>query len=107
MSQFPIYDSLCSEMTMTQEQQQHLLEEQENYLQEHVKDLDITGREIFYALIRKDECMNGRTSPSESSCKQMKHGVRIDYDKLLPRTKLLLYMFLKRHEQKLAEDMVV
>jgi hypothetical protein len=103
MSQFPIYDSLCQECEPIITQSSYNISEQDKqYLLNAVKYLDMTGREIFYAIIRKDELMLGR-SPDDYSFKQLKQCVRIDYDKLATRTLVLLNAFLRRHEAKVAE----
>jgi hypothetical protein len=104
MSQFPIYDSLCQECDPIITQScYNISDEDKQYLLTTAKHLDMTGREIFYAIIRKDELMLGR-SPEDYSFKQMKQCVRIDYDKLSTRTLVLLNAFLRRHEAKVAED---
>lgn len=107
MSQFPIYDSLCQEVGDLVDHctPQDFLEADKAYIIDSIQHLDVNGREIFYAIIHKDELAQGR-HPEEHSFKQMKQGVRIDYDKLSTRTKILLRAFLKRHEVKLAEQIL-
>lgn len=107
MSQFPIYDSLCQEIgdLMIHCTANDFSEADKEYLLESVKHLDLNGREIFYAIIHKDELAQGRNH-DEHSFKQMKQGVRIDFDKLSVRTKILLRAFLRRHEAKLAEQIL-
>lgn len=107
MSQFPIYDSLCQEIgnLMSHSTPEDFSDADKEYLLETIKHLDVNGREIFYAIIHKDELALGR-SPDEYSFKQMKQGVRVDFDKLAIRTKILLHAFLKRHEAKLAEQIL-
>lgn len=100
MSQFPIYDSLCQEINNPSIDLLEFSEHDKEFLLEKVKDLDSNGKEIFYALIHKDEIIFGKT---EFSFKQMKNCVRIDYDKLFNRTRHLLVAFLRRHEAKLAD----
>lgn len=101
MSQFPIYESLYNEIH-SNGNTIIMNEENEKFIQDQVKTLDINGREVFYGIIRKDEFIQGKSS-SEYSFKQMKHGIRIDFDKLTPHTKTMLYAFLKRHEKNLKE----
>lgn len=101
MSRFPIYDSLCQEIGLSDTTDTtDLSDVEKNYLLEQAKTLDVNGREVFYAIIHQDELIQNR-SASEFSFKQMKHCVRVDYDKLATRTKKLLVAFLKRHEANL------
>lgn len=99
---FPIYESIYNEI---QRIEIDMNEEDEKFIQEQVKTLDTNGREIFYGLIRKDEIMLQK-DVSDISYKQMKHGVRIDFDKLSLQTKKLLYAFLKRHEKNMTESIL-
>lgn len=107
MSQFPIYDSLCQQIgdLMHQCTPNDFSDADKEYVLESVKRLDMNGLEIFYAIIRKDELAQGRQQ-DEHSFKQMKQGVRIDFDKLSVRTKILLHAFLKRHDAKMAEQIL-
>lgn len=102
MSQFPIYESLYNEIHPNGNKEFNLTEENEKFIQDQVKTLDINGREVFYGIIRKDEFIQGKQE-TEYSFKQMKHGIRIDFDKLTSHTKTMLYAFLKRHEKNLKE----
>lgn len=101
---FPLFQSLFDD-TLECHNDSFPSDYQEFILQ-HITDLDENGREIFYAIIRQDQL---KRSPSVSEslptcCKQMKSGIRIDFDKIPNAVKHMLHSFIKKYLKKLNED---
>lgn len=104
MSAFPLFESLFNE-TKNNHNEPFSIESQDFVLQ-HIQDLDEYGREIFYSIIRQDQLKRYPNSVNElpNSCKQMKSGIRIDFDKIPIHVKYMLEEFIKRHLNKINED---
>ena len=101
---FPLFESLHAD-TLANHLEPFPEDEQIRVLN-HIADLDENGREIFYAIIRQDHVKRYPTSMNEmpSSCKQMKSGIRVDFDKIPNHLKYILAEFINRHVNKIKED---
>lgn len=101
---FPLFQALYND-TKDRHDEPFPQTEQE-FILNHILDLDENGREIFYAIIRQDQ-INGVPTPPQSlpnCCKQMKSGIRIDFDKIPNSVKYMLHLFIKKYLKKLNED---
>lgn len=82
--------------------------ENQEFIISHINDLDENGREIFFAIIRqyqlKYESNNNNEIPNY--CKQLKSGIRIDFNRLSNPVKYMLHEFMEKHLKKLNEDTV-
>ena len=101
---FPLFETLFNE-TIDKHNEPFSLHDQE-YVLEHIGELDENGREIFYAIIRQDHIKRYPNSTNELplSCKQMKSGMRVDFDKVPNHLKYILAEFITRHLKKMKED---
>ena len=101
---FPLFESLYND-TLPNHNDPFPETEQTRVL-EHIGDLDDNGREIFYAIIRQDHVKRYPNSIGDlpSSCKQMKSGIRVDFDKIPNHLKYILAEFINRHVNKIKED---
>lgn len=103
MSAFPLFESLFQDTT-----DEHTLPfppERQAFVVSHISDLDENGREVFYALIREDHVRRSKDPNAlPPCCKQMKSGIRIEFDKVPLHMKYMLYAFIQRHLRKLHED---
>ena len=107
MSSFPLFETLYND---TKEQHANPFSNQDQqFVLENIAQLDENGREIFYAIIRQDQfkrCSN-TTNDLPTCCKQMKSGIRVDFDKVPNHLKYILFEFIKRHLQKIQEDSLI
>jgi hypothetical protein len=101
---FPLFDSLYTDTMDTHETE--FTDENRQFILQHITDLDDYGREIFFAIIRKDQIKSMYTQTLPSSCKQLKSGMRIDFDKIPNHVKFMLFEFMRRHLQKMNEDAI-
>jgi len=101
---FPLFQSLF-EMTKDEHSIPFPSSSQE-FIVKHINDLDENGREIFYAIIRQDQIQRYPSIELPSCCKQMKSGLRIEFDKVPNHVKYMLYSFIEKHLQKINEDAV-
>ena len=102
---FPLFQSLFDD-TLESHNDSFPSDYQEFILQ-HITDLDENGREIFYAIIRQDQIKKSSNVTADSlptCCKQMKSGIRIDFDKIPNAVKHMLHSFIKKYLKKLNED---
>jgi len=106
MSTFPLFDSLY-----TDAQHFEFVEcknEMKDFILHHIQDLDENGREIFFAIIRQYQILYEKPMSSDLPlyCKQLKSGIRIDFDKIPNVVKYMLHHFIKRHLHKMNEDVL-
>lgn len=103
MSKFPLFESLFQDTT--HEHELPFPPERQTFIINHIADLDETGREVFYALIREDH-LRRTNDPNilPPCCKQMKSGIRVEFDKVPLHMKYVLHSFIERHLRKLQED---
>jgi hypothetical protein len=101
---FPLFQSLFQD-TKDLHKDPFRKEDQE-FILEHITNLDENGREIFYAIIRQDQLERTPTSAETlpNCCKQMKSGIRIDFDRIPNPVKHMLHSFIKKYLRKLNED---
>lgn len=103
MSAFPLFDSLHHDT-----KHEHNLPfppERQSFIVNHITDLDENGREIFYALIREDHLRHTKDATTlPPCCKQLRGGIRVEFDKVPIHMKYMLYAFIERHLRKVHED---
>lgn len=81
--------------------------DQQEFILDHITDLDENGREIFYAIIRQYQLKYENSNINlPVYCKQLKSGIRIDFDKLSNHVKYMLHLFMEKHLTKLNEDAI-
>ena len=104
MSGFPLFESLYNDTKEKHGQQ--FPDEHREYVLNHIPNLDENGREIFYAIIRQDHVQRYPSLSNElpSFCKQLKSGIRIEFDDIPNSVKYMLYEFINRHLKKITED---
>jgi hypothetical protein len=110
MNCFPLYETLFHETTTLRTLP--FPQEDQQYIFRHVAQLDEYGREMFYAIIRQDHVLmtiREHASPPvhlPPSCRQLKSGLRIDFDKVPNHVKYMLREFIQRHLKKIHEDVL-
>ena len=102
MSRFPLYDSLYKDTP-----NKELTVSQKRYFIKNVQEIDKTGHELLYALIKMYQIENndGNTSftlPYDG--KYINKNIKFDFDKFPKKLKQILYKFLKAHMVKMEEE---
>lgn len=105
MSSFPLFDSLYNDTKDLDHDKFN--NDQMNYILENVSELDENARELFFAIIRYHHIKKcGYTIELPYNSKQLKSGIRIDFEKLENHLKFMLYEFMKRDDKKKKEDVI-
>lgn len=101
---FPLFQSLINETS--ESHNDSFPQEYQDFILQHITDLDENGREIFYAIIRQDQLKRypDVSEPLPTCCKQMKSGIRVDFDKIPNSVKHMLHSFIKKYLKKVHED---
>lgn len=102
---FPLFQALYNDTKDRHDQP--FPQDDQIFILEHIADLDEHGREIFYAIIRQDQLKRSLTSNSNSlptCCRQMKSGIRVDFDKIPNPVKYMLHSYIKKFLKKMNED---
>lgn len=100
---FPLFQALFNDTKDRHEKP--FPKEHQEFILDHISNLDENGREIFYAIIRQDQIKQSPLPHAlPSCCKQMKSGIRIDFDKIPNAVKYMLHSFIEKYMKKLNED---
>ncbi len=103
MSNFPLYDNLYSE---TKDITEDLTVKQKDEFMKLIKNIDLNGCELIYALIRTYQLDN---SEDKTTFKLPYNGIYVgdelefNYEGLPIQLKIILYRFIKMHEKTLSE----
>jgi len=97
---FPLYDSLNINLI-----DKDLSPSQKDGFIKKVKELDDSGSELMYALIRFHYIkMENDTLSLPYDCKIQKNDMQFDMERFPYKLKQILYTFLKKHAKKMKED---
>lgn len=107
MTSFPLYDSLNTKL-----QTKDLTLDQKKALCKNISELDQTGKELVYALIKYHEITstkkNNNEPPYEGQCvKSDKKGcedITWNISEFPVKLRLILYKFINLHKKKIHEE---
>ena len=100
---FPLYDTLSNEI----ENEEDIEFKKKEKLMKDIKSLDNKGHETIYALIKvfkiqNDESTSTLTIPYEG--KNIKAGIKFEFDKLPIKLKYMLLKFVELHIKNMEEN---
>lgn len=105
MSNFPLYDSLSKDIL-----NKDLSIKQKNDFINNVKNIDNTGSELIYALIKVYHIQNideKNTIILPFEGEYLNNEIKFDLDKLPNKLKQILFKFLQIHTKTMKEDIVI
>lgn len=102
MTSFPLYDNLIREA-----EDSELTVKQKDRFMKLIKDIDDTGSELVYALIRLyqlENCEDKSTFKLPYSGKFVKHDIQFNLEKLPLKLQQMLYEFIQIHTKTMKEE---
>ncbi len=99
---FPLYDNLFREV----EDNDLTKTERDDFLK-LVKKIDTDGSELFYAVVKCYQLNNGSSTDfinTPYNSKMVKGALKFELDDIPGKLKRMLYVFLKKHLQKMKEE---
>jgi len=105
MSNFPLYDTLFNEITTNED----ISDKEKDKFIKMVKNIDQTGYELIYVLIRVYQLENSEdksTFKLPFGGKYSKEDIKFDLNELPNKLKHMLYRFVNIHTKKIEEETI-
>jgi len=105
MSNFPLYDNLNKNLPS-----EELTTKQKDKFMKYVKDIDINGSELIYALIRVYQLENSEdksTFKLPYGGKFIKYDMKFDFNELPNELKHILFKFIQIHIKTMKEENIL
>ncbi len=105
MSTFPLYDNLSKDLPT-----EEMTTKQKDKFMKLVKDIDVNGSELIYALIRVFQLENSEdksTFKLPYGGKFIKYDMKFDFNELPNELKHILFKFVQIHVKTMKEENIL
>jgi len=105
MSNFPLYDNLIKDLPI-----EEMTVKQKDKFMKLVKDIDVNGSELIYALIRVYQLENSddkSTFKLPYGGKFIKYDMKFDFNELPNELKHILFKFIQIHIKTMKEENIL